>query len=49
MSVKKCLLVVMIVKNEVLLLVDCLVLVIWVDEIVVLDLGSEDEIVVLVE
>ncbi|HHL2278608.1 glycosyltransferase family 2 protein [Yersinia enterocolitica] len=49
MSAKKRLSVVMIVKNEASLLGDCLASVSWVDEIVVLDSGSEDETVALAE
>lgn len=47
MSVRKHLSVVMIAKNEASLLADCLASVIWADEIVVLDSGSEDETVTL--
>ncbi|MBW5813695.1 glycosyltransferase family 2 protein [Yersinia kristensenii] len=47
MSVRKRLSVVMIAKNEASLLADCLASVIWADEIVVLDSGSEDETVAL--
>ncbi|MFI0488156.1 MAG: glycosyltransferase family 2 protein [Yersinia sp. (in: enterobacteria)] len=49
MSAKKRLSVVMITKNEASLLADCLASVAWVDEIVVLDSGSEDETIAIAQ
>ncbi len=49
MSIRKSLSVVIIIKNEAELLLDCLCSVNWADEIIVLDSGSQDESIAIAE